>query len=156
MRKGRLPIALTAEEREKRRKANRCNFNTCKAKRGAGKLAYCNRHNYLVKKARDPIREIFYRRRGNAARRGKDWTITLDNFRDWCLFTNYHNKTSRSAYGLTIDRKDSRHGYHIWNIRTLRYDANSSKGAQYDGGEYVTDENGSIKYIAPNGVQTPF
>ncbi|UOQ51742.1 hypothetical protein [Hymenobacter cellulosivorans] len=72
-------------------------------------------------------------RKQRAKQRGHEWTITLDNFRQWCEWTGYHLQTGRTADAASIDRKDAHHGYHIWNIKVLPYGANSAKSRHGEG-----------------------
>lgn len=85
-----------------------------------------HRHRYL--KEKDPVKYTFYATRGNAKRRGKEWGISLEEFRQWCEETGYMNVKGRKPESGTIERKNNNFGYFIWNIEILSLSLNSSKG----------------------------
>ncbi|RTQ52293.1 hypothetical protein EJV47_04530 [Hymenobacter gummosus] len=119
------PVTGTTEQRKRRQ--GKCLRYGCSNKAGAHKK-FCPKHHHQAQKANDPISYIYSMRKQRAKQRGHEWTITLDNFRDWCEWTGYHQRTGRVTSALSIDRKDPAHGYHIWNIQPLAYGANSAKG----------------------------
>ncbi|MFD1469883.1 hypothetical protein ACFQ48_16765 [Hymenobacter caeli] len=125
-----VPIAPTTATRK--RLQHRCQRRGCGSPAGK-KKALCSKHHHQALKARDIISYIYSARKQRAKARGKEWTITLANFRDWCQFTGYHREKGRTAASASIDRKDGRHGYHVWNIRSIPYGANSAKGSQNNG-----------------------
>ncbi len=65
--------------------------------------------------------------RRNATRRKKEFTITLEFFREFCYATNYIQKKGRSGDAYTIDRIDNDKGYTSDNIRILSAFDNNSK-----------------------------
>lgn len=67
------------------------------------------------------------------------WTLTLENFRDYCEYTGYHLNTGRTFSSASLDRKDNRHGYHVWNLQILTLSANSSKGTKVEVISYAAD-----------------
>lgn len=150
----------------RKRAAGLCINYRCASK--AITCARCSKHVWQWRKQRDLIAYIFHRKKYRAAARGKSqpwgnvdgwgaWTITLDNFRDWCIATGYHLKTGRTASSMTLDRKDNRFGYHIWNLQGLTLAQNSAKSTLGEGGHYVTDAAGVTHYVfVQDGIEYPF
>lgn len=149
----RQPFDPGPEYAARKRAAGRCICYRCDAPAGKN-LPRCYKHNWQRKKASDPIAYIFYHKRQRAFERGRTqpwgnvagwepWTLTLENFRDWCLATGYHLKTGRTSGSLSLDRKDNRYGYHVWNIAPLSLGDNSRKHTKQ--GCWVM-ENGRMVY----------
>ncbi|MGI4736093.1 MAG: hypothetical protein ACRYG7_13030 [Janthinobacterium lividum] len=120
-----VPLAPTTEAAK--RKAGRCVRHGCLAAAGT-KKKYCPRHHHQALKDRDPISHIYSHRKQRAKARGHEWTLTLENFRQWCEWTGYHLRCGRTLHAASIDRKDPFEGYHVWNIASIPYGANSAKG----------------------------
>jgi hypothetical protein len=132
----------------------RCCLQNCTTKAGNRKV-YCERHAHAIRKVFDPVGYIYSHRKQRAKQRGHEWSITLDNWRDWCAFNRYHELTGRTAASMSIERKDSAHGYHIWNIATLTLGQNAAKGTQQTGGYYTTDDLGVTHYHKPYQYEEP-
>ena len=67
------------------------------------------------KKARekDPVKYAFNALKNNAKRRNIPFTITLEQFREWCVKVQYIGFKGRSANSYTIDRRYNDIGYLI-------------------------------------------
>lgn len=83
---------------------------TCKSKRYKEKYVL----NYIFQTLKD-----------NAKRRGKDFTLTLDEFKEFCEKTGYDKKRGKTAWSLSIDRRDPCLGYSKDNIRAITLSDNS-------------------------------
>jgi hypothetical protein len=55
----------------------------------------------------------------NAKRRGKEFTLTFDEFKEFCMKTGYDEKKGKSSDSLSIDRIESSNGYSKDNIRAI-------------------------------------
>jgi hypothetical protein len=66
----------------------------------------------------------------NAKRRGKVFTLTLEEFEKFCQETDYIAKKGVKKKSLTIDRERNEEGYTVDNIRALPNDENARKGAR--------------------------
>ena len=75
----------------------------------------------------DPVKYCWVVLRNNAKRRGKEFTITLDFFRNFCYATDYMQNKGKTANSYSIDRIDNDKGYTPDNIRILTLADNSSK-----------------------------
>jgi hypothetical protein len=100
-----------------------CAAYGCKNKPCAKKRGLCHKHYHRHRRIIDPVYCRFTDFKKHALERKKDFTITLQEFRDWSKKEGYLEK-GRAA---TIDRKDNRYGYHIWNIQLLTNKANIAK-----------------------------
>lgn len=105
---------------------SKCIEPDCHNKRmGDRKRCYtCNsrrwRKNNLITYAYNTLR-------GNAKRRGKEFSITKPYFRKLCLETGYHLNKGRTGEKLTIDRVRNELGYTDTNIQVVTHHYNSVK-----------------------------
>ena len=76
-----------------------------------------------------PLKYVFGFLKQNAKRRGIEFRLSLEEFKDFCEETNYLELRGQTKESLSIDRKDPREGYHRKNIQVLTLSENSSKGA---------------------------
>lgn len=65
--------------------------------------------------------------RCNARRRGKEFTLTLDQFKQFCIKTEYLAGRGRTKTGYHIDRIEDDKGYTIDNIQKLTNTENITK-----------------------------
>lgn len=72
----------------------------------------------------------------NAINKGKEFTITPDQFIHFCNRTGYLIKKGMRGRAATIDRMCNVHGYHAWNIQLLTLRKNSSKGTSNNGDNF--------------------
>lgn len=87
----------------------------------------CSKHYQRKVKENDPVLYRYQNFKGNAKRRKKEFTITLDEFRNFCQETGYIIDKGKCGRNATIDRIDNRYGYHIWNIQLLTAKQNTRK-----------------------------
>jgi hypothetical protein len=107
----------------------RCHVKNCTNK-AKGKT--CSTCRSRKARAKDPVKYSFISHRNNAKRRGKKWTITLEQFREFCGKVKYIGFTGRNAEGYTLDRIREEEDYHIWNIQVLKNADNVKKYFSYD------------------------
>ena len=94
-----------------------------------GKLGgLCYKHYWRKRKELDPVYARYNQFKSNATRRGKECTITLEEFRGFCEETGYIVEKGKRGMNATIDRIDNTKGYHIDNIQLLTHRQNASKG----------------------------
>ena len=77
-------------------------------------------------KAKNPEAYHFNALRNNARRRGKEFDLTLEQFKEFCEKTNYMERKGKSGAALTIDRIVSTKGYTAGNLRVLSHYDNTS------------------------------
>ena len=102
-----------------------------------------------------PIKATYQDLRNNAKRRGKEFTLTFEEFKTFCVKTEYIINKGRTKEGFTIDRIDQNEGYHIWNIQVLSNTKNVKKFIEY---KY---NNGQMEFnfreeSKPNSDYVPF
>lgn len=108
---------------------NNCETKYCRARVKSGTTcSKCKSRKYRLE---NPVRCSFINLKFNAKRRGKDFTITLDQFREFCIKTNYIAGAGRSSSSYHIDRIDESKGYHIDNIQVLTNSENVRKYLKY-------------------------
>lgn len=100
----------------------RCNKN----KRIKGRTI-CYKCRYEIQKEKDPIKLSYYRLKYHAKERSKDFTLTLEQFTEFCYKTDYISKKGRGKDCYHVDRKDETQGYHHWNIQALTNSENVKK-----------------------------
>ena len=103
---------------------------TCKNKRWKKNnyLRYC--YDYLM---------------ANARRRNKIFTLTFDDFVQFCIETNYDKLKGKTSLSMSIDCKIQRLGYTKTNIRAITLSENSSKGVN----DYIEPEYQKIEQECP-------
>lgn len=94
----------------------------------------------------DPVRYAFNNLKNRAKQRGKIFTITLVQFREFCHGVTYIGFAGRSAKSYSIDRIKEECGYHIDNIQVKQLGDNVKKYFQYD---FLTKTAKVIEYKIP-------
>lgn len=106
----------------------RCIVRFCRGKCGKSNGRFCRRCRDRRYKALRPHAYALNKLRSNARQRGKEFTITHEEWVDWCSKHGFLDKAGKGAGDLTVDRRDHTQGYHIWNIQPLTNSANATKG----------------------------
>lgn len=65
--------------------------------------------------------------KANARRRGKAWSISIEEFTKLCIETGYIDKKGRKSQSMSIDRIDESKGYSIDNVRVIPFGLNSQR-----------------------------
>lgn len=118
-------------------------------KHGCGRLSAKNRKScykceHEKRKKDDLAKYTFGVLRRNAKRRGIAFSLTLEEFRLFCVKTSYLNGKDRSVEGLSVDRIDPSKGYHKDNIQVLTLGDNVRK---YHRRIVYDDRSGSLKTV---------
>lgn len=79
---------------------------------------------------RNPVLYAYLTLKQNAKRRKIEFSLTFEEFAEFCVEYDYISKKGRSATSLTIDRDKNEFGYHIWNIKPMQKSLNCSKGTK--------------------------
>jgi len=123
-------------------KENLCVVSQCKNSTGVGNR-FCFKHKREYQKINNPLRYWFDVLRQNARRRKKEFTLTIEEFKDFCEKENYLEFKGRSNAGnYTIDRRNDKLGYTFSNIFVLTLSQNSRKrwiDLKLQFGRYPTD-----------------
>lgn len=111
-------------------KPGQCATSYCRNRTSGGK--HCSTCRSKKSRQQDPVKYAYTALKNNAKRRGVLFTITLDQFRDWCVKVKYIGFAGRLSESYTIDRRYNDIGYHIDNIQVLTKRNNVIKYFSYD------------------------
>lgn len=112
---------------QKRKKKNgKCITLYCRKDAKLGNYCYsCVKDKY---KARNPEKNAYYVLKNNAKRRGKEFTLTLDQFLQFLKDNpTYIFRKGKKRLSLHIDRKNENEGYHYNNIQCITNSDNVKK-----------------------------
>ena len=109
-----------------RKKRGQCTCDGC-WRQAAKRTSLCNKHSRLRKIEKNPY--VFYlgELRRRAKRRGKPCTLTVQEFRDFCVRTGYLHSKGVNAGDSHIDRIDPDLWYENSNIQMLTNTENLKK-----------------------------
>lgn len=107
-----------------------CSTPYCRGKRAKGRTI-CHKCKARRYRENNPEKAAFQNLRTNAKRRGKEFSITFDQFKKFCVKTDYLKKRGRSSSGFHIDRIDEQGPYSIENIQVLTNSENVKKFLEY-------------------------
>lgn len=74
-----------------------------------------------------PLEYWFNALRNNAHRRGKQFTLTINQFKMFCERTGYDKLKGQTATSMSIDRIRAHEGYTVDNIQAITLSANVKK-----------------------------
>lgn len=120
----------------KKERGRYCCAYACYNKPVAKKGGLCHKHYRRKRREIDPVAVRFNNFKGNAKKRRKVFTITLEEFRGFCKRTGYIIESGKRGQNATIDRRCNAHGYHIWNIQILSLTDNCKKGSGFRGDDF--------------------
>ena len=104
----------------------RCAIDGCRRDRGK-KSTICDKHRYLKRKEKDPIKWAYETLKRNSRRRGIMFDLTLEYFKQFCYATKLLEKRGREKDHYSIDRINNDLGYTEGNIQVLPVGLNSIK-----------------------------
>ena len=87
----------------------------------------CCSCNYKQKKKSNPVRIAYTSLKQHAKERGKEFSLTMDQFSEFCAKSNYLNCKGVEKNSYHIDRIDESKGYEIGNIQLLTNTENIRK-----------------------------
>lgn len=119
------------------RLCTKCNVNE-RQKRSS----MCNHCRYLHEKETDPIGQAYRRLKSHAKQRGKEFTITKEEFSQFCVKSEYLQRKGIQKECYHIDRIDEMKGYSLDNIQVLTNSENIKKYCKW----VSRDENGKCKF----------
>lgn len=106
----------------------KCQTKYCSNKAVRGKQ--CNTCASRKYRKGNPFRYCYQTLKDNAKRRGKEFSITFEDFKKFAVKNKLLMGKGRTKDSYTIDRKDNDKGYSYDNIQVLSLSMNSSKGAR--------------------------
>ncbi len=103
-----------------------CRTKECKksAYKGRNYCGGCAKNKWIKK---NPINYIYQNLKGNAKRRGKVFTITLEEFKEFIIPTEYLVGRGILKHSLHIDRIREEEGYVKGNLQILQNTDNLKK-----------------------------
>lgn len=114
------------KEAVRKRSKCQCLVYGCTCIHGKG-TPLCNKHKAERKKENNPLAYWFGVLRRNAKRRHKLFTITIEDFKEFCDETKYLELKGRNVGNMSIDRKIDELGYIPGNIQIMEHGANVRK-----------------------------
>lgn len=111
---------------ESKKKKGLCVACRC-TRKAAPRDKFCHRCRKRYQKEHNPVSYTFGFLKQNAKRRGKQFDLTIEEFKGFCERTNYIELKGRLKKSATIDRINPNKGYSIDNIQILSLSENSSK-----------------------------
>jgi len=87
----------------------------------------CSQCRYLHEKQLDLIGVAYRRLKSHAKSRNKEFSLTKEQFSEFCIKSEYAIRKGISKDSLHIDRVDENKGYHIDNIQVLTNTQNVKK-----------------------------
>ena len=103
-----------------------CQAHGCKNK-SPKKDRFCPKHRHRYVKHTNMLRYTYNALKSNAKRRKKSFSLTIEEFKVICFASGYLKGKGKAKSSLTIDRKNPRCGYHVWNVRIITLSENSKK-----------------------------
>ena len=91
----------------------------------------CYKHLARRYKSRHLIKYRYNIAKQSAKSRGIEWSLTYEEFAQFCEDTGYLKGSGKSRENLTMDRIDPSKGYSVRNLRVLPHYLNSKLGAIY-------------------------
>lgn len=119
----------------------------CHNKPNSRKRGLCHKHYATHRRIVDPVYDRYFNFKNNALSRpltniiGPKFTITLEQFRNFCNETGYIIKRGYRGKNCTVDRKKNKYGYHIWNIQLITNMANIRKYHDHDKHQPITEDD---------------
>ncbi len=135
---------LTPAEQAKRDKGLCISYRCTKKHLKKGRICWACQKKAHIKK--DPVKYAYQVLKGNAKRRGKDFTLTLDYFRLLTEKTDYMRKKGITCKSLHIDRVDETKGYSNENIQVISLRQNVQKYHRFRAGDTSSMETGPAPF----------
>lgn len=88
---------------------------------------YCTHCRLNRFREKFPLKYSFGNLRRRAKQRGKDFSLTYEQYEEFAIKTDYARLKGKSSLSLSIDRKNNDEGYHFWNIRAITLQNNTRK-----------------------------
>lgn len=111
------------------------------AKRGECLCSMCRDR---IWRARHPEHHLWNNLKKSAKRRGVPFSLTVEQFKEFCERTGYHLKVGRDPSSASCDRIRDTEGYHADNIRCLEYGINAGRPKERN-----KTETESLAYYTP-------
>ena len=114
-----------------------CSTAYCRRTAARGK-SICSKHHSIWYKNTHPLKYHFNLLRCTAKRRGKEFTLTFEKYRQLAEESDLQNHRGKTAASFSVDRKDSSKGYTDDNVRICTMGENSSKGCRGEWNQWLS------------------
>ena len=129
-----MPLNST---QKKKLKNGKCVVKFCR-RNHKKESKYCRHHLYLREIEVNPEKVAYNNLKGNAKRRGKEFSLTFDEFLYFLKLNPDHMiKKGKGLKSLQIDRINNNEGYKLSNIRSITMKENLRKYHDHDKHEGV-------------------
>jgi hypothetical protein len=91
------------------------------------KSPFCSKHRRIHWKEKFPLHYSFNLLRRRAKWRGKDFSLTREEYIEFAIRTDYHRLKGKTSLSLSIDRIENSKGYSRDNIQAITLRENSRK-----------------------------
>jgi hypothetical protein len=123
-----------------RKQSLKCDTKYCSNKRKPNRR-FCSKCSRRREKETNPFGYFYDAQRQNARRRGKEFNLTKDEFKEFAIRERLMSPDGVKFPNKTIDRKVPEKGYEIGNIQVLTISENSrKKHVDYWREKNLTDE----------------
>ena len=124
----------------------KCKTLHCRNKKDRGTLCFkCISRRY---RSKNKIKAAFYNLKSNAKRRNKFFDLTIEQFTQFAIETDYIKGKGKSIDSFSIDRIDNAKGYTIENIQILSISDNAKKGVKILNAHYDDYEKKVIAFVS--------
>jgi hypothetical protein len=133
----------------------------CYSRKTIPQRTVCSTCKSKIYRAKFRIKYAFDALRHNAKRRGHGFDLTLQQFTQFAIDTDYMVRKGRTLHSYSIDRIDNNRGYNVDNIRVMTVSDNSRKFTKkvvYDveHGDFYTVLLNPTKTTTHNDLDCPF
>jgi hypothetical protein len=87
----------------------------------------CAKCKWIIWVDKNPLRAAFKTVRNHAKERGKEFSLTFDQFKRFAEKTDYIRRKGKTSLSLQIDRIRNDGPYAIWNIQAITLRENTRK-----------------------------
>lgn len=101
--------------------------NVCGVKPRYKGLKLCATCRTRLRRANDPTKAAYTNLKQNAKRRGHSFDITFDQFKAFCIATDYIVNKGIYKESYSLDRIDPTKGYTLDNLQVMSVSENSRK-----------------------------
>lgn len=93
---------------------------------------YCSTCRVKKWRKKNPVKYAYHNLKTSARNRNILFTITFEDFKEWCTKVNYIGRKGKGAEHYTVDRIHNDMGYHLDNIQIMKKRDNIIKYFHYD------------------------
>ncbi len=98
---------------------------------------------------KNPMKAAYQTLKYNAKRRGKEFDLTFEQFKEFAIKTEYINKRGKNKDSYHIDRIDENKGYTIDNIQVLTNTKNLFKYIEFK----QRNPDGTVEFTMGNNIR---